>query len=97
MTPSQTSFAHGTSITISGTVTGSTPTGNVALMTDSPSRFSRARSPSRSAAASYSRTTRQHLPGGTYHIWAQYGGDAKNAMSTSTPPVSSPSRLKHPA
>jgi len=27
------------------------------------------------------------LPGGTYHIWGQYGGDSKNAMSTSAPPV----------
>ncbi len=36
MTASSTSFAHGTAITISGTVTGTgTPTGNVALMTDS--------------------------------------------------------------
>jgi hypothetical protein len=27
------------------------------------------------------------LPGGTYHIWGQYGGDSKNAMSTSAPPI----------
>jgi len=87
MTPSQTSFAHGTSITISGTVTGSAPTGNVALMTDSTEPLEQGQEPFPLSSGSYSGTT-STLPGGTYHIWAQYGGDAKNAMSTSTPPVS---------
>jgi trimeric autotransporter adhesin len=27
------------------------------------------------------------LPGGTYSVWARYGGDSANAASTSTPPI----------
>ena len=82
MTPSQTSFAHGTPITISGTVTGSTPTGNVALMTDSTEPLEQSQTAFALSTGSYSGTT-SALPGGTYHIWAEYGGDAKNAMSES--------------
>jgi trimeric autotransporter adhesin len=82
MTPSQTSFTHGTSITISGSVTGSTPTGNVALMTDSTEPSEQGQKTFPLSSGAYSGTT-STLPGGTYNIWAQYGGDAKNAMSVS--------------
>jgi subtilase family serine protease len=87
MTASKTSFAHGTPITISGTVTGSSPTGNVALMTDSTEPVNQGQAVFSLSSGSYSNTTVNTLPGGTYHIWGQYGGDSKNAMSTSAPPI----------
>jgi len=102
MTPSSTSFAHGTPITISGAVTGTgTPTGNVALMTDSSEPVQQGQGLAQTlngfvgtygsstfalSSGSYSGSV-STLPGGTYHIWGQYGGDSKNAMSTSAPPV----------
>jgi subtilase family serine protease/uncharacterized membrane protein len=87
MTPSSTSFAHSTAITISGTVTGTTPTGNVAILTDSTEPLQQGQGVFPLTAGAYSSATVNYLPGGTYHIWAQYSGDGANAMSTSTPPV----------
>jgi subtilase family serine protease len=88
MTASQTSFAHGTAIIISGAVTGTgTPTGNVALMTDSTEPVNQGQAVFPLTSGSYSNSTVNYLPGGTYHIWGQYGGDSKNQMSTSTPPI----------
>ena len=88
MTASQTSFAHGTPITVSGAVTGTgTPTGNVALMTDSTEPVNQGQAFFPLSSGAYSNATVNYLPGGTYHIWGQYGGDSKNAMSTSTPPI----------
>ena len=101
MTPSQTNFAHGTAITISGTVTGSSPTGNVALMTDSSEQVQQGQGLAQTlngfvgtygsgtfalSSGSYTGSV-STLPGGSYHIWGQYGGDSKNAMSTSAPPI----------
>jgi trimeric autotransporter adhesin len=94
---SLTSIPHGTALTISGTVTGSSPTGNVALMTNSTepgqqgSGFANVLngSPSTFALSSGSYTgSVSTLPGGTYNIWASYGGDNNNAGSNSAPPVS---------
>lgn len=88
MTASQTSFAHGTPITISGTVTGTgTPTGNVALMTDSTEPVNQGQGVFPLTSGSYTNSAVNYLPGGTYHIWGQYGGDSNNQMSTSTPPI----------
>ncbi|MGO8934363.1 MAG: Ig-like domain repeat protein, partial [Terracidiphilus sp.] len=102
MTPSSTSFAHGTAITISGAVTGTgTPTGNVALMTDSSEPVQQGQGLAQTlngfvgtygtgtfalSSGSYTGSV-STLPGGTYHIWGQYGGDSKNAMSASAPPI----------
>ncbi|MGP8155915.1 MAG: Ig-like domain repeat protein [Candidatus Acidiferrales bacterium] len=88
LTPSSTSFAHRTPITISGTVTGSTPTGDVALMTDSTEPANQGQAFFTLSGGSYSSSTLfpsgiTFLPGGTYNIWGQYGGDSKNASSTS--------------
>ncbi len=85
----QTSFAHGTAITIGGAVTGTgTPTGNVALMTDSTEPVNQGQGVfPLSSGSSHQQRLSITLPGGTYHIWGQYGGDSKNAMSTSTPPI----------
>ena len=88
MTASETSFAHGIAITISGAVTGTgTPTGNVALMTDSTEPVNQGQGVFPLTSGSYTNSTVNYLPGGTYHIWGQYGGDSKNTMSTSTPPI----------
>ena len=91
LTPSSTSFTHGTAITVTGSVTGgATPTGNVALMTDSASEAQQGQAlftlngGSYTSAANYANGI-NFLPGGQYHIWGQYGGDTGNAMSSSTP------------
>ncbi len=86
MTPSQTTFAHGTAITISGSVTGTgTATGNVALMTSSTEPLEQSQGVFPLSGGAYSSSTANYLPGGTYNIWTQYGGDSSNSMSTSTP------------
>ena len=82
LTPSKTSFAHGSSITVSGTVTGSTPTGEVALITDSTEPVNQGQTFFTLSGGAYSGSI-SFLPGGTYNIWGQYGGDTKNAESTS--------------
>ncbi len=88
MTASQTSFTHGTAITISGAVTGTgTPTGSVALQTDSTEPANQGLGVFPLTNGAYSNAAVNYLPGGTYHIWGQYGGDSKNGMSTSTPPI----------
>jgi subtilase family serine protease len=88
MTASQISFAHGTAITVSGAVTGTgTPTGNVALVTDSTEPVNQGLTFFPLTSGAYSNATVNYLPGGTYHIWGQYSGDSNNKMSTSTPPI----------
>lgn len=95
LTPSLTTFAHGTSITVSGGVTGTgTPTGSVALMTNSTEAgqqgqgidgvFNTTPTTFPLSGGSFSGTT-STLPGGTYNIWGSYGGDGTNGLSTSTP------------
>lgn len=90
MTPSSTSFTHGTAITVSGNVTGTgTPTGDVALMTDSTEPANQGQTFFTLSSGSYTSKTSfpsgiNFLPGGTYNIWGQYGGDSNNAESSST-------------
>jgi hypothetical protein len=84
LTPSSTSFAHGTAITVSGNVTPSTAGGNVSLETTSTEPVSAAQNTFAVTNGAYSSgATVNYLPGGTYQIYAQYGGDGTNAMSTS--------------
>ncbi|HVT96499.1 MAG TPA: protease pro-enzyme activation domain-containing protein, partial [Acidobacteriaceae bacterium] len=84
LTPSSTSFAHGTAITISGSVTGTgSPTGNVALLADTTLPVQQAQATFSLSAGAFSASNVNYLPGGTYNIWGQYGGDGKNAASTS--------------
>jgi hypothetical protein len=84
MTPSLTTFAHGTAVTVNGTVTTGTgtPTGDVALMTDSTEQGQQGQKHFTLSSGSYSGST-STLPGGTYNIWGQYGGDSANGPSTS--------------
>jgi hypothetical protein len=83
---SPSSFMHGTAPTISGTVSGTaTPTGDVALITNSTESTQQARTFFTLSGGSYSSNTVNSLPGGTYNVWTQYGGDGTNGMSTSAP------------
>ena len=100
LTPSKTSFAHGTPITVSGSVTTSTgtPTGDVALMTNStepvqqgqglPTLLNGGSSVFTLSGGSYSGSV-STLPGGTYSIWGQYSGESAGTTllgaSNSTP------------
>lgn len=96
LTPSQTTFTHGTSITVSGSVTPGTASGAVALMTDSNEPGQQGQGLPGLVANNVSTGTfalsggnfngsTSTLPGGTYNIWGQYGGDGTNGMSSSTP------------
>jgi subtilase family serine protease len=84
VTPS--SFPHGTAPTISGTVTGTgTPAGDVALLTNSTQTAEQSQTLFTLSSGAYSNNTVNFLPGGTYNVWTQYGGDGTNGVSTSTP------------
>lgn len=85
LTLSQTTFQHGTSVTLSGVVapasaTG-TPTGSVLIQASSTSG-SVVSFPL--AAGAFSGST-INLPGGTYMVTATYSGDGVYAVSTSAP------------
>ena len=85
---SSTSFTHGTGITLSGTVTGTgTPTGDVALMTDSTEQLQQGQGFFTLSGGAYTSATNgvNYLPGGSYNIWTRYAGDATNGVSTSMP------------
>jgi trimeric autotransporter adhesin len=90
-------FTHGSSVSFTGTVTGSgssTPSGNVAIETNSnepgqqgqgfpglitntaPSTFTL-------SSGSFSGSINT-LPGGTYDVWASYGGDGTDASAQSS-------------
>jgi hypothetical protein len=84
LTPSQTTFAHGTNITVSGAVTPSTATGNVALMTTSTEPLNAGQATFALSSGQYSATNVNYLPGGTYTIYGMYSGDGTNAPSTSS-------------
>jgi subtilase family serine protease len=83
LTPSSTTFAHSANITFSGSVTASTtPSGSVALMTDSPEPLQGGQVIFELNNGSFSGSYNA-LPGGTYNIWGQYSGDGVNGISTS--------------
>ena len=84
LTPSSTNFAHGTAVKVNGTVTtaSGTPSGDVALMTDSTEPVQQGQTLFNLSSGSYSGSI-STLPGGSYNIWAQYGGDSANGLSTS--------------
>ncbi len=85
LTPSSTSFTHGTAVNITASVTGAggTPTGAIALVTNSPQMSNQGQTtfPLTNGSATGSIN---FLPGGTYSIWGQYGGDGTFGAATST-------------
>ncbi len=83
---SQTSFAHGTAITVSVGVTGSggTPSGGVSLVTTaSPQNNEGLKLLTLQSGTASARVN--SLPGGQYKVSARYGGDNLFASSTSSP------------
>jgi subtilase family serine protease len=87
LSPAQATYAHGTAITFSGAVSetsgSGTPTGNVALLADSTEQGQQGQNIFTLTSGGYSGSV-STLPGGTYNVWTQYGGDSSNASSTST-------------
>jgi trimeric autotransporter adhesin len=83
---SQTSFPHGTPVSVNVGVSGSggTPTGSVALETTATAQSSGGTGPLtlQNGAAS---ATVNSLPGGQYNVTALYGGDGVFASSASDP------------
>jgi trimeric autotransporter adhesin len=77
-----TSYTHGTAVNVSATVTGNSPTGDVVLLTDSTQPGSQSVDFFSLANGTASGST-IYLPGGTYDVWAHYGGDTKNAQADS--------------
>jgi hypothetical protein len=85
LTPtSGTTFTHGTPFTFNGTVAPGTATGDVALMTDSAEAVQQGQTFYTLSSGSYTGSI-STLPGGTYNIWGQYGGDTSDSESSSTP------------
>jgi subtilase family serine protease len=85
---SPSSFAHGKTTTISGTVAPSggsgTPTGAVSLTgNDGITHYASIDSPALTAGSFYALV--DNLPGGTYQLTADYGGDGTYAPSKSAP------------
>ncbi len=81
-----TTFTHGTAFSFNGAVTGSsgTPTGDVALMTDTTEMSQQGLTNfTLDGSGNYSGSLTT-LPGGSYNIWASYGGDNNNAAAIST-------------
>ena len=87
-TPASTSFAHGTAVTLKASVTGSggTPSGDVAVMTDSPLITNQGQVILTLASGAASGSLNS-LPGGSYNVWGSYSGDGTFApsMSSKTP------------
>jgi hypothetical protein len=85
LVPSQTTFTHGTAISITGAVTPTTATGNVALMTSSTTPLQAGQTTFPVSNGTYGSTAANpvnYLPGGTYNIWGQYSGDGTNGPSS---------------
>jgi subtilase family serine protease len=80
-----TTITHGTSLTFTGTVTGTgnaTPTGDVAIETNSTQPQNQGQTFFPLSGGSFTGSI-NYLPGGTYSVWANYGGDTTNASSAS--------------
>jgi hypothetical protein len=84
-TPSATSFAHGTAVTLKTSVAGSggTPTGDVAVMTDSPLITNQGQVVL-TLASGAATASLGSLPGGSYNVWGNYSGDGTFAPSASS-------------
>jgi hypothetical protein len=80
--PAAGTYTHGSNITVTATVTGTTPTGDVALVTDSTLPTNQSRNFFTLTGGTATGTTNT-LPGGTYNVWGSYGGDSKNAAADS--------------
>jgi subtilase family serine protease len=86
LTLSPTTITHGTPVLVTSTVTGTggVPTGDVALLTNSPEPFSQSVTIGTLNGGTTSSDV-NFFPGGTYQVTAQYGGDGRFGASSSTP------------
>jgi hypothetical protein len=75
-------FTHGSTVTFTASVAGTSPTGQVALMTDNTEATTQGITNATLSGGSATATTTL-LPGGSYHVWAHYGGDGKNSENDS--------------
>jgi trimeric autotransporter adhesin len=84
LTTSPTSFTHGATVTLKTGVTGSggTPTGDVAVQSDSP-LIGQSGQTFLTLAGGAASATVTYLPGGSYNIWGSYSGDGSFASSVS--------------
>src|SRR5271165_2213034 len=80
--PTAGTYAHGSNITVTAKVTGSSPTGDVALMTDSKEPTQQGQDFFTLSSGTATGTI-DFLPGGTYNVWGHYGGDSKNKEADS--------------
>jgi subtilase family serine protease len=85
---SKSNVTHGTPINLSTTVAPSsgsgTPTGDVAILTNSTVPFSQSQTYISLSNGTGSSSV-NYLPGGSYQVTARYGGDGSFASSTSAP------------
>jgi hypothetical protein len=84
LSSSSTTFAHGTTVTISGAVTPGAATGQVSLETTSTEPLQNAETAFTVGANGAYSATINYLPGGTYDIYGIYSGDGTYASSTSS-------------
>jgi len=86
---SSTSFAHGTAVTLNVNVEASSggekPQGGISILTNSPLPASQSVDFLTLGSNSSATASINSLPGGTYQVWADYGGDGLHASSNSTP------------
>ena len=83
LTLSASPYTSTTAVTVSGTVSGAT-SGNVELMTTSSEPLQAGQGTfAVTSTGTYSGTV--YLPGGTYTVYASYGGNGTSAPSSSTP------------
>lgn len=82
-----TTITHGykNSITFTGSVTGTTPKGDVAIETSSTDYGNQTETYLTLDSSGNFNGSINYLPGGTYNVWARYAGDTKNAAATSSP------------
>jgi subtilase family serine protease len=85
---SSTSFTHGTPVTVNISVEASgseKPQGGVSILTNSPLPTSQSVDLLTLGANGSASGSINSLPGGTYQVWADYGGDGQHASSNSSP------------
>jgi len=85
---SPTEITHGSSVTVTTSVAGmsgsGTPSGNVAILTNSPEPANQSQT-FLTLSGGIGSSNVNFFPGGTYQLTANYGGDGTFGASTSTP------------
>lgn len=84
---SQTTFTHGTPVTVGVSVTGTggTPSGDVGFLVSESPTLANTLLPQLTLSKGSASSSVNDLPGGTYQLTARYAGDTTFASSTSAP------------